>query len=200
MSPRVRALSAVAALVAASLAAACSDTPVATSSTPPPPPPTRAGVAAADAGAAPPVTLKVEYTENDFTETDRSRDPFRNYAATFVGEGKKQTVNQRQVVLSQYSVDELKLVAIVTGGEYPRAMLVDPQGKGWVLRRGDYVGKPEVVHVGGPSGGDYQLNWRIDKVRDGDLVLLREDPAQPAVPPATRVILLHPEGDPKDKL
>jgi type IV pilus assembly protein PilP len=51
------------------------------------------------------------------------------------------------------------------------------------------------VHIGGSNGPEYQLNWRVDRIREGDVVLIREDPAQPAIPPATRVIQLHPESD-----
>jgi type IV pilus assembly protein PilP len=160
------------------------------------------GPAAAVAAPPPVATLstppiaRIEFSEADFVESDRNRDPFRTYIATFAPPetGRRVAQNQRSVILSQYSIDELKLVAIVTGGEYPRAMVVDPVGKGWVLKRGDFVGRPEVVHVGGANGADYQLNWRVDKVRDGDLVLLREDPAQPAIPPSSRVVSLHPEG------
>lgn len=157
---------------------------------PPPPPP------APVATQAPPPMAKVEFAENDFTESDRNRDPFRSYASIFApSENKRVAQNQRAVVLGQYSIDELRLVAIVTGGEYPRAMVLDPNNKGWVIKRGDFVGRPEVVHTGGANGADYQLNWRVDKVRDGDVVFTREDPAQPGIPPASRVISLHPENE-----
>ena len=161
----------------------------------PPPPVSRAAMAAPDSGLSPTALKGVELGENEFTESDRNRDPFRSFAASFVESSKKATVSQRAVVLGQYAIDELKLVAIVTGGEYPRAMLVDPQSKGWVVKRGDFVGRPDVVHTGGQNGTDYQLNWRVDRVRDGDVVLSREDPAQPGVPPATRVIPLHAESE-----
>src|SRR5690606_22985169 len=105
--------------------------------------------------------------------SDRNRDPFRAYSAVLNAEVKKPTQHQREVVLPQYSLDELKLVAIVTGGDYPRAMVVDPGGKGWVIKRGDWVGRPEVVHIGGANGSDYQINWRVEKVRDGDIVFTR---------------------------
>ena len=72
---------------------------------------------------------------------------------------------------------------------------VPPGGKGSVIKRGDFVGRAETVHTGGTNGTDYQVNWRVDRVRDGDIVLVREDPAQPNIPPATRVIPLHPEAD-----
>ena len=156
--------------------------------------------AVVDAGAPAPADTvalpKMEFGENDFVESDRNRDPFRSYASMFAPETtKKVAQTDRQIVLPQYSLDELKLVAIVTGGDYPRAMVLDPGGKGWVLKRGDWVGRPDVVHVGGANGADYQINWRVEKVRDGDVVFTREDPAQPGIPPATRVIALRPEAE-----
>ncbi|HQY60495.1 MAG: pilus assembly protein PilP [Myxococcales bacterium] len=161
-----------------------------------------AGVAALDAAALPPSqVVKVDYSEGDFVEADQNRDPFRSFAAT-LDETRKgpKPANQRKVLLGQYSLDELKLAAIVTGGDYPRAMLIDPGGKGWVLKRGDFLGRPDTVHVGGANGADYQLNWRVDRVRATDVVLVREDPAQPNLPPSTRVLALHPEGEPKLQL
>lgn len=143
---------------------------------------------------APPPLPHADFTENDFVESDRNRDPFRSYASTFAGPTKQRTAkNQRAVILGQFAIDELKLVAIVASGDFPRAMMLDPGGKGWVLKRGDFVGRPEVVHIGGANGVDYQINWRVDRIRDGDIVFIREDPAQPAIPPATRVVTLHPE-------
>jgi type IV pilus assembly protein PilP len=159
-----------------------------------PPPPNRAAAAAATSAPVAPELKGTEYTENDFVESDRNRDPFRsflvqNQVAT------KQALNQRKVELAQYSLDELKLVAIVTGGDMARAMFVDPSGKGTVVYKGSFVCRSEVVHIGGSNGPEYQLNWRVDRIREGDVVLIREDPAQPAIPPATRVIQLHPESD-----
>jgi type IV pilus assembly protein PilP len=161
----------------------------------PPPPPVRVPPSAtASASSLPPELKGPEYTENDFVESDRNRDPFRSFIV------QSQTVtkaalNQRKVELAQYSIDELKLVAIVLGGDKPRAMFVDPGGKGTVVYKGTFVCRPEVVHIGGSNGPEYQLNWRIDRIRDGDVVLIREDPAQPAIPPATRVVPLHPEAE-----
>jgi type IV pilus assembly protein PilP len=170
-------------------------TPTVSSSSASPAASQRAVNAPPDAGLPVTAVKAADFGENEFTESDRNRDPFRSYASLFVEQGKKPTVSQRTVVLGQYSIDELKLVAIVTGGEYPRAMLVDPTTKGWIVKRGDFIGRPDVVHTGGTNGTDYQLNWRVDRVRDGDVVLIREDPAQPGVPPATRVIPLHNENE-----
>ena len=160
----------------------------------PPPPVTRTPPAAAASALPLPPELKgPEYTENDFVESDRNRDPFRSFAVQSQAVN-RQALNQRKVELAQYSLDELKLVAIVQG-DRARAMFVDPTGKGTVVYKGTFVCRAEVVHIGGSNGPEYQLNWRVDRIREGDVVLIREDPAQPAIPPATRIIPLHPETD-----
>jgi type IV pilus assembly protein PilP len=162
---------------------------------PPPPPPSRAApVAAAVASGLPPELKGPEYTENDFVESDHNRDPFRSFLVQNQAVN-KQALNQRKVELAQYSIDELKLIAIVTGGDKSSAMFVDPSGKGTVVYRGTFICRPEVVHIGGSNGPEYQLNWRVDRIRVGDVVLIREDPAQPAIPPATRIVPLHPEAE-----
>jgi type IV pilus assembly protein PilP len=159
-----------------------------------PPPPSHAAAAPAASAPLAPELRGPEYTENDFVESDRNRDPFRSFLVQNQGVT-KQALNQRKVELAQYSVDELKLVAIQTGGDQSRAMFVDPSGKGTVVYRGSFVCRSEVVHIGGSNGPEYQLNWRVDRIRPGDVVLIREDPAQPAIPAATRVIQLHPESE-----
>lgn len=187
------------AVLAAPVVVACGNDakPGSSSSSSTPPPPVQRSAQAAelkDAGPPPKHEGSPEYSENDFVESDKSRDPFRNFAKVFVEQNSKPARVQRDVLLPQYTIDELKLVAIVQGGDYPRAMFVDPTGKGWVVKRGDFLGRADLVHVGGTNGADYQLNWRVEKVRDGDIVLVREDPAQPSIPPASRVIALRPES------
>jgi type IV pilus assembly protein PilP len=175
--------------LAAAVWAGCGSTPV--TSAPPPPPAARATTPAPSASAV--ATKALEFAENDFAESDHNRDPFRSFASLFVDRTNRSVKNELPVILPQYAIDELKLVAIVLSGDYPRAMLLDPTGKGWVVKRGDYIGRPDTVHTGGTNGTDYQLNWRVDRVRDGDIVLSREDRALNA-PPATRIIPLHPES------
>ena len=178
------------AATASPLVYACS-TPT---STAPPPPSRVAPAAAATSSGLPPELKGPEYTENDFVESDHNRDPFRSFLVQNQPVN-KQALNQRKVELAQYSLDELKLVAIVTGGDKSSAMFVDPSGKGTVVYRGTFLCRPEVVHIGGSNGPEYQLNWRVERIREGDVVLIREDPAQPSIPPATRVVPLHPEAD-----
>jgi type IV pilus assembly protein PilP len=179
------------ALVLLSLSACGKD--VINSSSTAPPPVNRSASPAASASAA--ATPKgAELNENDFAENDHNRDPFRSFASLFVDKTNRSVKNELPVILPQYAIDELKLVAIVLAGDYPRAMVLDPTGKGWVVKRGDYIGRPDTVHTGGTNGTDYQLNWRVDRVREGEIVLSREDRAQITVP-ATRIIPLHPDTD-----
>jgi type IV pilus assembly protein PilP len=165
----------------------------ATTTGPTPPPPNR-GAAAASASAAPPVRKGPDFTENDFVESDRNRDPFRSFFQQNLP-AQSQVQNQRHPLIADYSIDELRLIAIVQGSDQPRAMFVDPSGKGTVVYKGTFLCRPEIIHLGAANGPVYELNWRVDRIRDGDVVLIREDPAQPAIPPATRVIPLHPEAD-----
>ena len=154
--------------------------------------PAPAKSAAVDAGAGPKL---VEFSEADFTESDRNRDPFRSYAGLFVEQKRGPVQSQLATVLGQFSLDELKLVAVVRAADYPRAMLRDPNGRGWVIKKGDYVGRAEMVHSGGQNGTDYMLNWRVERVRDGDVVFVREGPGQPNVAPARRVLALRTEAE-----
>lgn len=151
---------------------------------------------AADAGAGDAATgpPKIDFQEAEFSETEKSRDPFRAFAGMFVAEARGKVKSQREVLLDQYSVDELKLIGIVTGIDVPKAMLVDPTGKGHVVARGQFLGRAEVVQENTSNGRAYEINWRVDRIRDGDVVLIREDPQNRDVPSATKVIPLRPEG------
>ncbi len=143
---------------------------------------------AQDAGAPP----KIELQEVEFTESERSRDPFRTFASSFVEEARSHTKSQREVVMEDFGIDEMRLVGIVTGGVEPRAMLVDPRGYGHVVHHGQFIGRAEVVQGEGKGNKSYEINWRVDRIREGDVVLVREDPKNPEVPSSTRVLVLHP--------
>ena len=137
----------------------------------------------------------IVYTDDDFVELDiQNRDPFRSYAKAFKAQAAAPA--QRRVLLPTTSLDEMKLIAIVTGIATPRAMLTDTAQVGHVVRRGDYIGRPEVVQSGGSEGMPVTLNWRVDRIRPGSVVLTREDPTSPDKPPLTRVMPLHEGGEP----
>ncbi len=136
----------------------------------------------------------VVYSDEDFSELDvQNRDPFRSYAQAFKAQAAAPA--QRRVLLPSTSLDEMKLIAIVTGIATPRAMLTDTAQVGHVIRAGDYIGRPEVVQTGGSEGMPVTLNWRVDRIRPGSVVLTREDPTAPDKPPLTRVMPLHEAGE-----
>jgi type IV pilus assembly protein PilP len=145
-------------------------------------------------GALAPDSGPMVYTDDDFSELDiQHRDPFRSFARAFKAQAA--APSQRRVLLPSTSLDEMKLIAIVTGIATPRAMLTDTAKVGHVIRRGDYIGRPEVVQTGGSEGMPVTLNWRVDRIRPGSVVLTREDPTAPDKPPLTRVMPLHEGGE-----
>lgn len=158
----------------------------------------RTGGPAAKPAAAPsgvPSALpRAPIDESAFVESELSRDPFRSYARAFMADNKNTRPSQLKVVLPEFTLDELKLIGIVTRLQPAKAMLVDPNGKGHVVQRGEFVGRADLVQTAGRAGSTYEVNWRVDRIRDGDVVFVREDPQNPDVPTITRVIPLRPEG------
>jgi type IV pilus assembly protein PilP len=158
----------------------------------------RGGARRADAGAgataaaAPsgPVT-PLSYRDEDFVEAETNRDPFRSYAQAFVTRPTRTEIVQRDVIMRGTAIEEMRLIAIVSGVANPSAMLVDRDGTGYTVHRGDWLGRAEVVQTGGEDAVPITLNWRVDRIRSGEVVLTREDPTAPNRPPLTRVIPLH---------
>ncbi|MSP25489.1 MAG: pilus assembly protein PilP [Myxococcales bacterium] len=141
------------------------------------------------------VATALQYVESDFVESDDVRDPFRNYTSLF----RKPTddlerINQRKVKAYAYSLDELKLVAIIARSNN-RAMLDDPSGFGWIIYTGDFVGRSEFVSTGGIEAQEVGINWRVDRIRATDVVFVREDVSHPEIPATTRVIPLYAPGE-----
>jgi type IV pilus assembly protein PilP len=62
-------------------------------------------------------------------------------------------------------------------------MLVDPSGKGYVVTPGELVGRPE-------TEGGRTASFRVDRIREGDVVLVREVANDPTGVAATRVLAL----------
>jgi type IV pilus assembly protein PilP len=165
---------------------------------PPPPPITAAppstapkASASASASAAP----QAVFNESEFQESDSSRDPFHNYLTAFAPSKAVTATPQYDVLLRTYSVDELRLVAIVTTGDGVRAMFIDPVGKGWTVQRGQHIGRGEMVKLGDKYQSSYPLYWKVDRIKDGEVVLIREDSLHPEMPPTYREIPLHLEAE-----
>jgi hypothetical protein len=148
----------------------------------------KAGAASTKARVAslPPRSFK----DSDFVEGEFNRDPFRSLLVE-LSKAAKAPVTQRKVLMPNTPIASLRLIAIVTGISQPRAMIVDEKGVGHVATRGDFVGRAEVVQSGGTENLPVSLNWRVDRIRENEVVLAREDPSAPNRPPLTRVIPLH---------
>lgn len=145
--------------------------------------------ATAETGGASTKLEPVTYRDEDFVESERNRDPFRSYMTTF--QVRAPEVIQRNVVMPTTAIESMTLIAVITGVPRPKAMLVDPLGMGHVVERGMYIGRPQVIQATGSVS--MTLNWRVDRIRENEVVLTRQDPTDPTRPPLTRVIPLHEE-------
>jgi type IV pilus assembly protein PilP len=128
----------VAATLFVALAVACGSQPPAPPAAPPKPAAPPAPVAAAAAApkpseALPPVEAKDTYVYSPIGK----RDPFRNPLDDLV----TSRAIESHCPLCRWAVDQLKLVAVVTGTANPLAMVEDPDGVGHMVRQGTQVGK-----------------------------------------------------------
>jgi type IV pilus assembly protein PilP len=62
---------------------------------------------------------------------------------------------------------------------------------GYVVQRGDYLGRPQVFQTTGSVA--VTLNWRVDRIRDTEVVLTRGDPSDPSRTPLSRIISMRDE-------
>ncbi len=133
-------------------------------------------------------TKRVDIPEREFDAT-LARDPFRVAAKEPTRPPPK---DERPRKARRFAVSELRLVGLVTQTDDPRAMLVDPNGKGWVVGKGELLGRAE---MSGDSQTQTLTSWRVDRIRDGDLILVREDPANGRAAPETRVLAMRTKED-----
>jgi type IV pilus assembly protein PilP len=102
------------------------------------------------------------------------RDPFRSYLADATGAAAAM-VTRCGTPLGRFEVEQLKLVAVVTGLEDPVGMVEAPNGVGYALRRGACVGKNGGVVAAVRSGEVIISEWavRADGSRDATQTVLR---------------------------
>jgi type IV pilus assembly protein PilP len=163
-------------LLLAAAALACSGSP---KPAPPPanPPVPAAPVAAAAAAIAeapsPAATPDGAAPEWSYSSAGK-RDPFRSYLREL--EAPASSVASRcSTPLGRFDVEQLRLVAIVTGLEDPVAMVEAPNGIGYSLRRGACVGKNGGVVSAVRSGEVVVSEWaiRADGARDKTETVMR---------------------------
>jgi Tfp pilus assembly protein PilP len=107
----------------------------------------------AEAGEEPPAEeferpKRAELTREDFS--GRARDPFHNYMAaqTLASPEPVEIVRkEREVKLSEYTFEELRLIAIVNAGRTvaPRALFLASDNKSKSVKQGEYFSSAEVL-------------------------------------------------------
>lgn len=167
---------------------------------------TRRGPGQAGDAGGPPV---MPITQQSFMESDAVRDPFRSFATMFVTRASNDENDTRAVVLGRYTLDDLRLVAVVLGTDSPYAMVVDPSHAGTILRRGVLVGRAETVRSPTQDRPDSTVHWRVARIipvrlrrnPDGsmaeipaELVFERNDPFNPNAAVVERSLSLTGQG------
>lgn len=106
-------------------------------------PPSSASAAAEAAQQRLTILRRKVLRDEDFNETDDSnRDPFRSFTGIFTDRGARVSVQQVvPAIFGKFALEELTLIAVITGDANPRAMFRDPSGLGQVIKRGDYLSK-----------------------------------------------------------
>jgi hypothetical protein len=148
----------------------------------PPSPPVPLETTAAPPVLEPALVQGPRYRDDDFVESERNRDPFRPARA------RAETpppVGPR--AHGAATIEQLHLIATVSGIAQPAAMLADERGEGQTIRRGDFVGRPERVSLA--DDVSVWLSWRVDRIDHDRVVLVRTDPYGGAV--TSRVLPLR---------
>jgi hypothetical protein len=157
--------------------------PAAPAAKPAAPAPAAPAINAADALAQRMAVLRRKVLrEEDFAENDdANRDPFRSYLDSWIERGPKVTMATVSAVCAKYSLEELALIAVVSGDANPRAMFKDPTGLGQTVKRGDYISKSAA---------------RVTKILSDRVVLEMSEITPGGTTKALeRAVLVNPEGN-----
>ncbi|MCP4676729.1 MAG: pilus assembly protein PilP [Deltaproteobacteria bacterium] len=134
--------------------------------------------------------------ETDFIKGNKRRDPFEPFVEMLVKQEDIKKLVQREVKLKEYNVTDLTLIGIITKIGDPRAMVKVPDGTGFVLKRGDFVGRADFVQQGN-RGEPIQVNWRVARIHgsgkeeERGVYLVRDDPTTSKGVDITRFLPLH---------
>jgi type IV pilus assembly protein PilP len=157
-------------LALAALALACGDSKPARPAAPAAP---AAAAAAAAAPAAAAEPKKSEAPEWAYSSVGK-RDPFRSFLSE-LERAQGGLATRCATPLGRFELEQMKLVAVVTGLEDPVAMVEAPTGVGYAVRRGACIGKNGGVVAAVRSGELVVSEWaiRADGTRDRTQTVLR---------------------------
>ena len=155
------------------LAAACGEKKPARPAAAPAAAPAPAAAAPVAAPAAAPEEKKTETSEWSYSSVGK-RDPFRSFLSELQS-AQGGLATRCSTPLGRFELDQLKLVAIVTGLEDPVAMVEAPTGVGYAVRRGACIGKNGGIVAAVRSGEVVVSEWamRADGTRDRAQTVIR---------------------------
>jgi Tfp pilus assembly protein PilP len=103
-----------------------------------------------------------QITETSFINSLKMRDPFETFAEVFESQSRVSGDIQRTVKLGEYDISVLRLIGIITNIGNPMAMVTVPDGTGFVIKGGDFVGRADLIkHAGGDT---VPVNWRVARI------------------------------------
>ncbi len=129
--------------------------------------------AAPAAPAAAPEQKKPAEPEWSYSSVGK-RDPFRSFLAE-LDKSAGGLATRCATPLGRFELEQLKLVAVITGLEDPVAMVEAPSGVGYAVRRGACIGKNGGIVAAVRSGELVVTEWaiRADGTRDRTQTVLR---------------------------
>jgi len=145
------------------------------------PPPRPAQVPQAPASVAVPAAAeKPVAAEWSYTSVGK-RDPFRSFL-TELDTTAQAGPNRCPTPLGRFEIEQLKLVAVITGLDDPVAMVQAPTGVGYSIRRGACIGKNGGNVAAVRSGEVVVSEWavRADGSRDRTQTIMKL-PKQPSL-------------------
>jgi len=100
--------------------------------------------------------LKTVAPVNQFDFSSK-RDPFKPYVTIKKAAAPARTRTKKtsafSLPINNYDVNQFKLIGIISGGKEIRAMITDPNGKGYVIKAGMIIGKNDGRVMSITSGG-----------------------------------------------
>lgn len=141
----------------------------------PPPRAAPATAAPAEAAAADTKPGDAKPAEPEWTYSSvGKRDPFKSFLAE-AATGSGLFATKCGTPLGRYELEQLKLVAVITGLEDPVAMVEAPSGVGYAVRRGACIGKNGGTVAAVRTGEVIVSEWvvRADGTRDAAQTVIR---------------------------
>ncbi|MGI5862995.1 MAG: pilus assembly protein PilP [Myxococcales bacterium] len=82
--------------------------------------------------------------------------------------------------LCKWDLEQFKLVAVISGMSNPLAMVEDPSGRGYVVRRGTFIGK---------------RNGKVSQIRSGEVIVTEVFKDQMGKPHLNQIVIQLPKDE-----